>query len=92
MGSGVLRVVPSEGLVLSRAVIWGTHIPKKMRQALAATTASLGLNTALGMCQGREEDSVADPGGSMLRQCLCCFLLEAGDEAEEREGAAQWWG
>lgn len=47
VGSGVLRVLPPEGLgqqfdvVLSQAVIWGTHTPKKMGQALACRTGKL---------------------------------------------------
>lgn len=107
-GSGVLRVLPPEGLgqhfasVLSHAVIWGTHAPKKKKngtrsgcQNREAVTASLGLDTALVMCQGGEGNSITDSGGSTLgslQQCLCCFLLEAGDEVEEREGVAQRWG
>lgn len=31
-------------------------------------------------------------GFRSLQQRLCCFLLEAEDEAKEREGVAQWWG
>lgn len=86
MGSGVLRVLPPEGLgqqfamVLSRAVIWGdTHPPKENvtscgLQNREAAKASLGLDTALGTCQGGEGDSIADPGGCTLRslqQCVC---------------------